>query len=565
VLSEVLLNPALVLILGAVLMPWLRGPTQRALLVAAPAAAMALLIALPDGERGNISILGLDLVTLRLDRLSFLFALAFLIAGVLAALYSWHVKDTVQHASSLIYAGAATGAVLAGDLITLFIFWELTAVSSAILILARRNEASLHASMRYLLIQALSGVLLLAGAVWQLNVSGNIRFELMALDSPAAWFIFLAFGIKCAFPLLHNWLQDSYPEATVTGAVWLSIYTTKLAVYALARGFAGTELLIVIGVVMTLFPIFYAVIENDLRRVLSYSLNNQLGFMVCGIGIGTELAINGAAAHAFAHIIYKALLFMAMGAVLHRVGTIKASELGGLYKSMPWTAGFCMIGSASISALPLFSGFVTKSMILAAAADDGRWLTFVLLLVASAGVVDHSGIKIPFFSFFAHDSGKRVREAPFTMLLAMGISAALCIGIGLYPQPLYDLLPYAVDYVPYTPTHVVTQAQLILFAAAAFAFLYRRGWYPPELRSTNLDFDVVYRRAIPSAIAAGASMRMRLHDGLRTRMGEQIKAAAAAVVATYRSHGWLSAAWSTGTMVWWVAAVLGIYLVLSLV
>ena len=265
-----------------------------------------------------------------------------------------------------------------------------------------------------------------------------------------------------------NFDRACLTEASPTGTVFLSAFTTKLAGYALARGYAGTEILIWIGVAMTAFPIFFAVIENDLRRVLAYSLNNQLGFMVAGIGIGTTLAINGAVSHAFAHILYKALLFMSMGAVLHRVGTIKGSELGGLYKTMPWTTGFCIVGSASISAFPLFSGFVTKSMILTAAAEEGYLIPFLVLLFASAGVFHHSGIKIPFFAFFAHDSGKRPKEAPFNMLLAMGLAAFFCIGIGVYPQPLYALLPFPVDYVPYTTTHVVTILQLLMFSALAF-------------------------------------------------------------------------------------------------
>ncbi len=298
------------------------------------------------------------------------------------------------------------------------------------------------------------------------RATGSIAFNRLGLGTTAEALILLALGVKCAFPLLHNWLEDAYPEATVTGTVFLSSFTTKVAIYALARGYAGTEILIPIGAVMTAFPIFYAVIENDLRRVLSYSMNNQLGFMVVGIGIGTDLALNGAVAHAFADILFKGLLFMSMGAVLFRVGTIKGSELGGLYKSMPWTAGFCMVGAASISAMPLFSAFVTKSMIMSEAMDKGYFWVWLTLLFASAGVVEHAGIKIPYFAFFAHDSGKRCKEAPANMLTAMAISAALCIAIGSLPSVFYTLLPYNAAYQPYTLEHVVTQIQLLLFAAA---------------------------------------------------------------------------------------------------
>jgi multicomponent Na+:H+ antiporter subunit D len=275
--------------------------------------------------------------------------------------------------------------------------------------------------------------------------------------------------------------------------VVLSAFTTKLGIYALARGFPGTEQLIWIGTVMAAFPIFYAVIENDLRRVLAYSVNNQLGFMVVGIGLGTEMGLNGAVAHAFADILFKALLFMSMGAVLHRAGTVNGSDLGGLYKSMPLTTALCMVGAASISAFPLFSGFVTKSMIMTSAAQEGHVAVWLVLLFASAGVFHHAGIKIPYFAFFAHDSGIRCREAPPNMLLAMILAAALCVGIGVFPSILYALLPYPVDYVPYTGSHVLSQLQLLVFSALAFGVLMRTGIYPPEQRFINLDFDWFYR------------------------------------------------------------------------
>ena len=383
-------------------------------MIVLPIVAFAHLLVLPHGEFGRVQVMGLSLVTLRVDKLSLLFGYVFLLAAFLGGLYALHVRDAVQQASGLIYAGSALGAVFAGDLVTLFIFWEGLAIASVFLVWASRTERAYRAGMRYIVVQLGSGVLLFAGILIHYHQTGSLAFGAIGLTSPGAALILLAFGVKCAFPLLHNWLQDAYPEATVTGTVLLSSFTTKVAVYALARGFAGTEILVPIGAAMTAFPIFYAVIENDLRRVLAYSLNNQLGFMVVGIGIGTELALNGAVAHAFADILFKALLFMSMGAVLFRVGTVKGSELGGLYKSMPWTAGFCLVGAASISAFPLFSGFVTKSMVIAAAMEGGYFWTWIVLLFASAGVFHHAGIKIPYFAFFAHDSGKRCEEAPAT-------------------------------------------------------------------------------------------------------------------------------------------------------
>ena len=403
----------------------------------------------------------------------------------------------MEHTAGLAYAGAAIAAVHAGDLITLFIWWEATAITSVFLILASASERANQAAMRYLLVQVASGVMLLAGAALFWRDTGSWAFGAMELGSLGTWLIFLAFGIKAAFPFLNGWLQDAYPEATVIGTVMLSAFTTKLAVYAFARGFAGTEYLIWIGACMTAFPVFFAVIENDLRRVLSYSLNNQLGFMIVAIGIGSELAINGAVAHAFAHIIYKALLFMSMGAVLYRVGTAKASELGGLYKSMPMTMVFCIIGAMSISAFPLFSGFVAKAVIMSALGYEGLVVIYLILLAASAGVLEHSGIKIPYFTFFGHDGGHRVKEAPINMLVAMGIASALCIGIGVMPGVYYQILPYAMDYQPYDASHVVGQLELLIFAMLAFVVLMRLGFYPPEIRSTVLNSDWFYRKLAP--------------------------------------------------------------------
>ena len=556
------LSPGLILILGALPVPLLRGQARNLYMLALPILGLTSVLLLEPGSYWQLSVLGIELEIVRVDRLSRIFGIVFCIAAGLGVLYSLHDQDPVQQVAGLIYAGAAIGAVFAGDLVTLFVFWELTAIASVFLIWARRSERAYRAGMRYLIIQVGSGVLLLAGAILHFEATGSLAFGELGLGGLGTNLIFLAFGIKCAFPLLHNWLEDAYPEATVSGTVMLSAFTTKLAVYALARGFPGTEILIYIGVAMTAFPIFYAVIENDLRRVLAYSLNNQLGFMVAGIGVGSQLSLNGTAAHAFCHIIYKALLFMSMGAVLHRTGTIKGSELGGLYKSMPWTAGFCIVGAASISAFPLFSDFVSKSLILSAVAEEGYFVPWLVLLFASAGVFHHSGIKIPFFAFFAHDSGIRAKEAPGNMLAAMAIAAVLCIGIGVYPAPLYALLPFEVDYRPYTAEHVVTQLQLLLFSALAFTWLMRRGLYPPELRSVNLDSDWVYRRALPRLIRHAAAVFKPLETGLRQA---GLRAVHAAILRTERHHGptgLLGRTWTTGDTAMWVAILLGVYLIL---
>jgi multicomponent Na+:H+ antiporter subunit D len=560
--GDLLFQPGLILILGALLVPLLKGNVRAAFMLGLPILAFLYLLTLPQGTVGLIGLSNLSLTILRVDAFSLPFGYIFLVAALLCVIYSLHLRDTAQHVAGLVYAGGALGAIFAGDLVTLFIHWEAIAIASVFLIWSSRTEHAARAGMRYIIIHVGSGLLLLAGVLIHYQATGSLAFGKLGLDAPGGKLIFLAFGIKAAFPLLHSWLPDAYPEATPTGTVLLSAFTTKVAIYALARAFPGTEILIPIGTVMAAFPIFYAVIENDLRRVLAYSLNNQLGFMVVGIGIGTDLALNGAVAHAFADILFKGLLFMSMGAVLFRVGTVKGSELGGLYKSMPWTTGFCLVGAASISAFPLFSGFVTKSMIMSAAMEQGHFWTWIVLLFASAGVFHHAGIKIPYFAFFAHDSGKRCAEAPLNMLIAMGTAAALCIGIGCFPGAFYELLPFRTAYVPYTLDHVVAQVQLLFLSALAFTILMRTGIYPPELRSINLDSDWIYRRLGRALLlgARGASEAgwAAIRDGAQ--------ASSAAFLVRLRRHhgpdGLLARPWSAGAMVFWTTLILGAYLVL---
>jgi multicomponent Na+:H+ antiporter subunit D len=518
------------------------------------------------GTYGVIEFGGFTLETFRYDAMSRIWSLIFIIAAFLNGLYGLHEKDRVTDASGLIYAGAALGAVFAGDLLTLFLFWELTAVSSVMLIWAARNKEAFKAGLRYLGIHVFSGVLLLTGAIMVAHETGSWKFEHMELNSIGTFLIFIAFGIKCAFPFLHNWLQDAYPKATVVGTVILSAFTTKMAVYALARAFAGEDSLIWIGAVMTVFPVFFAVVENDLRKVLAYSVNNQLGFMVVGIGIGSELALNGTAAHAFVDIIFKGLLFMSMGAVLHRVGTTKASELGGLFKSMPLTTIFCIIGAATISAMPMMSAFVTKSMIIAAVAMEHEWIVWGMLIFASAGVLEHSGIKIPYFAFFAHDSGKRVREAPVNMLMAMGIASLLCFYLGINYGALYDLVPFpetAALYQPYTFGHIVGQTQLLLGAIFAFTFLLKIGAYPAEKRSINLDFDWVYRRFAINSMRWSWKMLGRMTSSFSNLVARQKTKIGARMHEAFSPIGALSRDIPSGVLAIWTSALLAIVLVIA--
>ncbi|RDH86010.1 MAG: Na(+)/H(+) antiporter subunit D [endosymbiont of Galathealinum brachiosum] len=558
--------PFLPFFIGALIAALTRGVLRNVIMIAIPIVSGLHLWMVPEGIHLQFAFLDYQLITYRADKLSLMFGYVFHIAAFIGIIYSLHVRDTMQQVAAMLYAGSGLGAVFAGDLLTLFVFWELLAFTSVFLIWARRTQSAYDAGMRYLIIQVLSGVILLAGTLFYAAEHGTLEFGHIGLEGIAGWLIFIAFGIKCAFPMAHNWLTDAYPEATVTGTVFLSAFTTKVAVYALARGYPGTELLVYIGAAMTCFPIFFAVIENDLRRVLAYSLINQVGFMVVGIGIGTALAINGAVSHAFNDVIFKGLLFMSMGAVLHMTGRINGSDLGGLYKTMPKTTVLCIVGAASISAFPLFSGFVSKSMVMSAALQEGYDWIWLMLLFASAGVFHHAGIKIPYFAFFAHDSGIRASDPPNNMLLAMFIAAVLCIAIGFYPAALYSLLPYDTGYNPYDATHVLAQTQLLFFSALAFVWLNLRGMYPPELRSTNLDFDWIYRRAFPVALQNIFSVIWKTDCALRhaflVRLNHSLTFISQINGGASRL---LSRTYPVGSMVMWVAVILATYLFLSFI
>jgi multicomponent Na+:H+ antiporter subunit D len=574
-ISALAMNPAVILTVGAVLGAFIPNgfaAIRRPLMLVFVAMSAFQLNRLGLGEYGALSIFGEPATMLRLDPMSRLFAIVFHIAAALNLVYAWHSRDRAQDFATLAYPAAALGGVVAGDLITLFVWWEIAAITSVFLVWGPGTRATYLAGMRYLTIQVLSGVTLLAGIVLVFRETGSLAFgEIGLRDATGAvkisgLLMLLAFGIKAAFPLLHNWVQDAYPKASFAGTIVLSVFTTKLAVASIARAFPGTPELVWIGAAMTIFPIFFALIENDLKKVLCYSINNQVGFMVVGIGFGTAASINGAVGYAFTNIIFESLLFMAVGAAIYRTGTSKATELGGLYKTMPLTMVFAIIGAMSISAFPGFAGFVTKGLIIDAAGEADAFWIWLVLLFASAGVLEHAGIKIPYFTFFAHDSGKRPKEAPPAMLLAMGISAFLCIAIGVHPAPLYALMPYpdaVAEYHPYAPYHVVEQLQLLLWAVVAFAVLILVKWYPAEVASTNLDSDWLYRvpgRGLLGWAAAAVRAIWRLLWRLfTTRFMETM----GRIYAVHGPEGAMARGWPTGFMALATAIVLGLALLIA--
>ena len=556
--NDMMLHPGLLLIAGGIVLGFVRGPARAALSLLFPAAALFLVWQVGDGVFGRVPFLDYELEFVRGDRLSRLFGTIFTLMALVGGFFALKQESRLEVPAAFVYAGSAVGAVFAGDLITLFLFWELMAVGSTLVIWAAGASAR-AASMRYLMVHLFGGVVLMAGIAGHVADGGGLSFEAMQADSLAHWLILAGFLINAGAPPFSAWLPDAYPEASWSGTVFLSAFTTKTAVYVLLRGFPGTEILIPIGLYMVFYGIVYAILENDMRRILAYSIINQVGFMVTGIGIGTEMALNGAASHAFAHIIYKALLLMSAGVVLYRTGKRKCTELGGLFQSMPLTTICGTIGALAISAFPFTSGFVSKSMISQSAADQHMMYVWLMLAAASAGVFLHAGIKFPWFVFFQKDSGMRPKDPPPSMGWAMIIFSGFCIGLGVYPDPLYAILPYPVDYVPYTGAHVVSQLQLLLFSGLAFFLMLN---LLKRTETITLDFDWLYRS--PGTRIASAAAE-RLSAAMKGFGAGVVSGFGGLTVRIYRHlgpSGMLARTWLSGQMVLWVAILLLLYLVM---
>jgi multicomponent Na+:H+ antiporter subunit D len=555
--GTIIIPPGLFLIMAGLLIAITRGHARSILLLASPVVTLFAVWSVPDGGTYSTQFMGYEIAPVKGDALSRLFATIFAIMAFGGGLFSLNRKNSTELAAAFVYAGSAVGVAFAGDLITVFIFWELMAVGSTIVVWCGRDGA-LRAGMRYASIHLLGGVILMAGIAGEISATGSSAFNAMQPDSLARWLILAGFLINAGAPPLSAWLPDAYPEASWSGMVFLSAFTTKTAVYVLLRGFPGADILIFIGLFMVFYGIIYAILENDMRRILAYSIVNQVGFMVTGIGIGTTMALNGAAAHAFTHIIYKALLLMSAGSVLYMTGKSKCTDLGGLFRTMPLTCICGIIGALAISSFPLTSGFISKSMISQASADEHLYIVWMLLAAASAGVFLHAGIKFPWFVFFQKDSGLRPSEPPWNMKASMVFFSILCIWLGIFPEQLYALLPAKVDYVPYTASHVVFQLQLLLFSGLAFFLLL--GWLKRTLTIT-LDFDWFYR-------GLGRAIERAFHYKTGKAWGIAVERAYRGVVrfveTLYRHHGpqgILARTWPTGSMAFWTTLLLGAYLI----
>ncbi|MEO8740213.1 MAG: Na(+)/H(+) antiporter subunit D [Casimicrobiaceae bacterium] len=555
-------HPGLVLIAGGLLLSLLRGRLRSAVALVVPLVSLLLVWTVADGTIWIGNLAGFTTVPFAVDRLSRLFATIFALMTFGGALFGLNQSSRLEMPAAFVYAGSALGVTFAGDLLTLFVFWELMAIGSTLVMWSAGSPSSYRASLRYLMIHLIGGVLLMVGIAGHVLETGSLQFVAMSPHGIAHWFILAAFLINAGAPPLSAWLPDVYPEASWSGMVFLSAFTTKIAVYALIRGFPGAEPLVYIGLYMVFYGIIYALLENDMRRILAYSIVNQVGFMVTAIGIGTEMALNGAAAHAFTHILYKGLLIMSAGSVLYMTGRRKCTDLGGLFQSMPLTALCGIVGALAISAFPLTSGFVSKALTIQAAVDEHLFLVWILLVAASAGVFLHAGIKFPWFVFFQKNSGLRPPDPPLNMRLAMLFFAGLCIGLGIFYQPLYRLLPFPVAFEPYTGAHVVTQLQLLLFSGLAFFVML--GWLRRTLTIT-LDFDWLYRAFLPTVASRVEARFVSMRSSIIECALRSVARLFGAVQRWHGPHGIVARTDHAGSTAMWMLGLLGTLMALLLI
>lgn len=491
-LGDLFLIPAFIMIIGALLLPILPQVIRSAFFLVVTFTVLIVVLLLPDGLTITASIMNYELQLLKVDQLSRVFVTIFAMAAFAGGVYAYHIKETGEQVAALLYAGSAMGVTFAGDYFTLFIFWEIMAVASTYLVWARRTDESEKAGMRYLLVHLFGGGLLLIGILMKIGETDSIYITTLIPDGNiSSWFILAGVALNAAVPPLHAWLPDAYPKATITGAVFLSAFTTKTAVYVLLRIFPGWEILIALGVIMTLYGVTFAILANDIRSILAYHIVSQVGFMVTGVGIGTQLSLNGTTAHAFSHILYKALLFMGAGAVLQATGKSKLTELGGLFNKLPKVFWLYMVGAFSISGVPLFNGFISKSMVISASGYEQLYLVMFLLMLASVGTFLSVGLKLPYFTWYSEEREVKVEKIPFNMIIGMGILSFLCIMYGIIPSILYVTLPYDYVYEPFTLAHFVESVQMLLFTFVGFWFLREKLVPKPYM---TIDMDWFYRK-----------------------------------------------------------------------
>ncbi|MBW2708247.1 MAG: Na+/H+ antiporter subunit D [Deltaproteobacteria bacterium] len=511
------LHPATPFVLLGLILPFLRGGGWRPLLFIPPVVAIFLALQLQVGRYWEVDYVGQVLVLGRVDALSLPFIILFAFMTLICTTFSFHVRDKAQHVAALFFMAGAFGSVLAGDYWTLYIFWQGMTVSSSFLIWLNRSPDASKTGFLYMMLLLLSSVLLLAGILLRERVLGNFLFSSADADLMwhFDWLILGAFAINAAVIPLHAWMTQGIPKATIPGAVFLSIFGIKTAVYAMARCFAGLDLLIILGVCTALYGAVYAIFSNNIRRILAYLLISQVGLMIMGIGMNSKAALNGAIALAYAHTFYMALLLMAMGSVIYATHEELLGRMGNLFRKLPFVAALTLMGILALCAVPFFSGFTGVSLIFEEALKlqtpiPGEFLVPVLALAMILIIL--GGVRLPFFLFRSEstETKESLQPLPGNMLVAMGMAGAFCLLQGIFPEVLNRHLPYPLEERSLT---LFKLAVGFLFPAATLLlFIFLRPLLRPGTNELP-DFEWLYR-LIGRSIMALFSKPLSWMDGI---------------------------------------------------
>ncbi|KYO57531.1 proton-conducting transporter membrane subunit [Tistrella mobilis] len=559
------LPPAGLLLLGALLTALLPRGLRALPVIAAPVAVLAVAWLLPDGAGAGHAWLDQVLIPVTVDATGRAFATIFALAALAGGLYALPRASTTELVAAQAYGAGAVGLAFAGDLLTVLVFWEVLAIGSTVVIWAAGTERARRAAMRYLQIHLAGGMILMIGIVGHITGGGANTLAALTGDidagSWAAWFILAGVVINAGAPPLWAWVSDAYPEASSTGMVFLSAFTTKAAVLVLIRLFPGTEILVWTGIVMAAYGALYAVIENDLRRVLAFSIVSQVGFMVTAVGIGTPLALAGASAQAFAHILYKSLMTMAAGHMVAATGRRRLADLAGIGRAMPLTWAALLLGGLGLAAVPLTAGFVSKGVILSALGKDGAGIAWAALVGIAVVSTVYAALKLPVVLWGTHrlqGAGRGIGDPGVMQMLAMGFMAALVVGIGVVPGTLLGMFPASADYAVFTADHLITQIQLL--AAAAIVWFAAAPRLVPG-RGITRDFDWIYRTFLPRLAAEFAIHGDPLRSGLAKRIHRRIDFVMAGIFRIHGPEAPLARDWPTGGTVLGITVMLGLCLV----
>lgn len=552
--------PGLILIAAAAILALTAGRGRPAVVLGAPALTLVGVWLVPEGAGASLTFLEHSLNPVHSTAVGRMFATIFAIAAFAGALYALPNARTLEYIFAFIYAGSAINVTFSGDWISLLVWWEVMAIASTAVIWCAGTERSWQAGLRYLFLHLLGGVILMFGLAAWIAETGSV--EIVALtdsfDSPAVWMILAGVAINAGAPPLWPWVADAYPQASPSGTVFLSAFTTKTAVYVLLIAFPGAAVLVPIGLAMIAYGAIFALLADEMRRLLSYSIVGQVGFMVVCIGIGTPLALDAAAAHAFAHILYKALLLMAAGSVVYMTGRERLSELGGLGRSMRLTALCALLGGLAIAAAPLTAGYASKSLISAALGDAHATAAWFGVMAASALALIYVGLRFPWFAFYDRDTNLEAGDPPAPMRYAMLGVAGLILVFGVFSDALYAMLPHGSSYHPYTVDHVLSQVELLVFPALVF-FASLPLIRPRPMRL--LDFDWFWRVAGARIARDGTETVASARNSLEAVGLRQLELAGDTLYRHHGPQGALARTWPSGSMVLWVGLMLLAYLI----